>query len=539
MDIITTLLAITLSATSINSINIGPQEIQNTAFSQALLCSGNEMDDLISGQSELYLDNFDNPVTTVLDNGVFFSGSMSVADLFNVDDNYFQNALDYSVTFNATYMAGLDVCVIDTTLVKNGVDILKESAFVFPFYDQNGARDAKIVMNGYEYYRSELKTNNQNIPYNITLKARDALLKSAVYLELDELLPGLSIDADAPHTFSDAEHSGPVFSMLGIADAISGIDSVIGFGWQYVYTPLIQNAGPADCLFFSVKLAQIAMNFTNNSQKNHPYGFIYNQNDLSDWRFSFHGSLPNNGCGVVAAYNMLYDCNNHNKVDLPTLIALFEILNVDTLFGTLGANMIPSDYELTLTSYLESLAETAYLRLEPSATLFFNYPSFSTNLWLSDMLGRIGIDYAPRPYSKGIILDCMSFAFSSVSIITDYYSQYSHDLPFVIGLYIGSQYCHSTMSFYEFEADIEFSYQSIACYWIRVDAQGNPDVFSGAHFVYQKNYYSCYRQYNVFSNSSDYRVRYEVYELFGNTSDRPTAAQKMISAYTFYDDGGI
>ena len=436
MNLITEILASALAVATIHSVNSEIPTIDESPYSKALLCRGDEMSLELSITQRNFLSSFDNDNLSISNNGSFFTGSLMARDLFTINEISNFNAVYYHVDFDATYIAGLDVCIIEMTLVKDGTDFMKESVFVFPFETSNNERDAKIVINGCQFYKSDILDERNFLLQNPLISPRDLHDYSGLFLQFEEWLPGLSHNVNDPQPLDDPCGGGVLFPIIGISDAISGIDRVIGFGEQYINIPLISTTSMADWLFFDAKLRKTKENFdhnitaelpisknrrdTNNisiRQDNH----IFKQSDYTDWNFSFFGNLAAQGCGVIAVYNMLVDCFGGNYIDLPTLIALFETMNADTLFGCFGANMVPSDYVLSLALYLDALAvEVAVQSVATVVSIFSQSVSEAQNAFEAIALGILGV--VTTVLTAEAAFAVVDLVFASTAVLTYYFN---------------------------------------------------------------------------------------------------------------------
>lgn len=549
MEIISLLISAALTLTSVHNMNAELPDIANSFTSKALLCAGDEINDL-SEEADSYLRSYDDARIKITNSHFVFNGSSRVDELFLFTDVRNQEALSYNVSFDATYLFGLDICIIDIGLISQGEEIMKESAFVLPFVDRVGNIDSKIVMNGFKYYRSELFNGNtpiQNPYFNISA----ANNYSGIFLKLEEDLLGLTHDTSSPHPLNETSGGGIVNSLIAISDAIRGVDRVIGFAAEHITIPLISHGTSLDWLFFKAKMLKMRDNFIHNSLLDSPYQknisnqnhpgragkyYIYNQNDYIDWNYSFFGSLNNQGCGVVAAYNMLVDCNRNCYVDLPTLIALFEIMNADTLFGCFGTNMIPVEYLQTLEVYSDNLVEEVILRLTANLGVAY-HESGAPFLREIENLGYnfCGLSDSVTSLSSAFLV--FELIFSTIAVIDYYFSIYKHDVGFIIGLYIGNDYTHTAINYNDFIGHQNLGRQSIVCFWVGLTLGDTIDFIQGAHFVYickneSGSIYSCY---NLYSNSSLCAEKeYDrIFELFYASSSY-IASLKMISSYTFF-----
>ncbi|MCQ2911987.1 MAG: hypothetical protein MJ190_00485 [Bacilli bacterium] len=551
MNFLTAILSALLSITSAQNVNVETPSIEDASLSQALLCAGREMSSPMTPDEENYLRSFVDAEVHISNNGSFFSGSMLARDLFTYREIANPEAPGYRVEFDAAYIAGLDICIIDITLVKDGIDFMKETALVLPFEDNLGNKDSEIVMNGFKYYRSELLQSSVIRP-NSYFSPQDAHEYSGIFLEFEGWLPGLSHNVNDPQPLDDPCGGGVLFATKGIADAISGIDAVIGFAYDNVDIPLLSTSTVADWLFFEAKMHRMKENFKanceadrpiqkNNSSSSHTdrHGkhYIYDQTDYSDWAFSFFGSLSEQGCGVVAAYNMLVECNGGAYVDLPTLIAMFEAMNVDTLFGCFGANMVPDDYVLTLALYIDAVAAVVATEcVSAVATIFYGLASSAGSHFESMAWSLLGMAVTVGTALEAIAV--VGAIFAASAILVSYFSRFKHDVAFVIGKYIGDRFAHSTMDYGVYANQVDFGNQSIVCFWNKLTDYGMPNYQFGAHFVYVSKgmtdgLYYCYNTNEDDEAQLSIIPKSETYEIFGASSELE-ASRKMISSYAFY-----
>lgn len=548
MSFLTGILSTVLTISSANNISVETPQIEDISLSQALLCSNHEMTVPMGESQESFLRSFNDAEVHVTGNGSFFNGDMLARDLFTYREIENPDAPGYVVSFDAAYIAGLDICIIDITLVKDGIDFMKETALVLPFEDNLGNKDSEIVMNGFKYYRSELLQGSVIRP-NSYFSPQDAHEYSGIFLEFEGWLPALSHDINEPRPLENPCGSGIVFAVIGIADAISGVDSVVGFAHRYLDIPLLSITALSDWLFFEAKMSQMKNNFAHNVnaempiQKNNSFGradrhgkhYIFNQADYSDWKFSFFGNLSDQGCGVAAAYNMLIDCNNGDYIDLPTLIALFEALNADALFGCFGVNMVPDGYVSSLASYLNTAAlEVAYNCTASVMAVFRVMAGSARNVFEAMAWSVLGTIVTANTAVAAIAIVDMVFA--STLVLVHFFNHYKHDVAFVIERYIGSNYTHRSMNYDDFSEQISFGNQAIVCFWNEIanESLGLINYLLGAHFVYinksqTDGSYYCYnydRSGYLFSTTA-------IHATVGATSDSE-AAIKTISSYCFY-----
>lgn len=557
MSVVTWLLSMALSITSAQNVNIEQLPIDASELSQALLCQNGEMG-VIDPMTESYLGSFDDSELRITSNAGFFKGSINAADLFVYSEIRNAEALSYRVRFDATYIAGLDVCIIDIFLENNGRQLVKESAYVFPFDNEYGSKDSLIIMNGFKYYRSELFTGT-GARENPTFSIADAHNYSSTFLTLEDSFIGLSHDTNGPQLLTEPEESGIVCSVISISDAIIGVDRVVGFAYEHVFVPVLNSRSPIDFAFFMAKMNRMKSNFEHNCDAETPYQknlnnliyterqgrcYIYDQNEYSDWRFSFFGNLANHGCRVVAVYNMLVDCNRGAYVDLPTLIALFEALNADTLFGCFGVNMIPNDYVLSLAFYLDGLAAEAALSLPDYVYAGFHElgAAFGSEI-ANTAFGIVGFVGAIATAAAALI--ALGVVFASSALLVYYFTAYKHDVSFIVELYIGSQHSQTTMDYHHFIENLSYSCQGIVCFWNDYDSDDETiDYFGGAHFVYIQNSFSDGRLHCYNLRITDNRDSLDNAGVIINEWAIPhkclgansgyEASIKMVSSYVFY-----
>ncbi|MCR4898825.1 MAG: hypothetical protein K5892_06315 [Acholeplasmatales bacterium] len=116
-----------------------------------------------------------------------------------------------------------------------------------------------------------------------------------------------------------------------------------------------------------------------NKKQKEPTGYIYDQDDYSKFRFGFR-SFSENGCGVVAAYNVLYGLGK--RIPLSELIFLFDLQGGKVLGGVLGAD--PSYFPKLFNNYgfsCKSLSSYKGIR-EVGQRTFNSYTSESKEKWI-------------------------------------------------------------------------------------------------------------------------------------------------------------
>lgn len=254
--------------------------------------------------------------------------------------------------------------------------------------------------------------------------------------------------------------------------------------------------------------------------------------------------MANHGCRVVAVYNMLVDCNRGAYVDLPTLIALFEALNADTLFGCFGVNMIPNDYVLSLAFYLDGLAAEAALSLPDYVYAGFHElgAAFGSEI-ANTAFGIVGFVGAIATAAAALI--ALGVVFASSALLVYYFTAYKHDVSFIVELYIGSQHSQTTMDYHHFIENLSYSCQGIVCFWNDYDSDDETiDYFGGAHFVYIQNSFSDGRLHCYNLRITDNRDSLDNAGVIINEWAIPhkclgansgyEASIKMVSSYVFY-----
>ncbi len=121
------------------------------------------------------------------------------------------------------------------------------------------------------------------------------------------------------------------------------------------------------------------INRSKNKKQKEPEEYIYYQGDYSKYKFGFR-SFSENGCGVVAAYNVLYGLGK--RIPLYELIFQFDLQGGKVLGGVLGAD--PSYFPKLFNNYGFSCKSLSSYKdiCEVGQKTFNSYTAESKEKWI-------------------------------------------------------------------------------------------------------------------------------------------------------------
>lgn len=436
-----------------------------------------------------FLKSFGRYGYGVTDAGTRFTGSISVRDSFIFAEMKDYEAKSWVIDFDSTYMSLLDVSITTIALRSEGKEepICTEMLLGFPFADADGDRDVRYVLNGFEFYRHDLYSEGK-----LKSEARIALDKIADWSGLTITVKNALSEASTedPAKCDSAEFQGAVFPAIRIADAISGFDRVIGFGYKHVAVPNLLLAGPTAYLYFLTKMQIAKYNFDHNEKQSIDTraigsdGLIIDQSMMGNWRFSL-STMNSSGCEIIATYNLLKDSAEYGTdISLSTLISLFVILNADLLFGSLGSTVLPFDiFPLRIAEIAASLVFAVPHALAIATTMVENFEQFKGKEkdWL--FYFEVGVAF----------VDVLALMAATVASLTEhvflaaFFGQYSHDVGFIVTLYSNSPCSYSLLDFENCENDFSGRGQGIVTFWNELLVGPIPNPLGQIHTVYVKH----------------------------------------------------
>lgn len=324
-----------------------------------------------------------------------------------------------------------------------------------------------------------------------------------VRCDFDGIIATSEVLKGANNVYDDGSPSGvtlpsEAYELMDISIKIASLDDVInGIGYSLAKPPSILEDGIIKYAFYKAKMDRIYSSYNHNIKLQQPTGFIIDQGNRGDWEFGisydfnteefkYPGSLKDNGCGVIAMYNLLYDCGA--KPSLPAVIALTQLCNADLALGFFGVNPIG---DRTRDLIAKSLTLSYDLRIHPFIqSIQDDLVELTYNIYLSLMpwwLVKIMEEFSPGvlEYTKNRIHDAIEFAMSPKKAIIDFIDEYLSnlsDFTDIIELLIDEDdyECIECANYTKFSDKLQLNVQGIITFW-----NGNP-FLSSAHTVYTK-----------------------------------------------------
>ena len=474
-----------------------------------------------------------------VDNGVFlFSGSKQVSNLFRFEFVERPQVMNYWVRFDVAYITALDLGFVDISFLEpleNDV-IASDTVFAYPFECGNNYRDITFVLNDAIFRGSDFVNGNELKVENATELTKThahSVVSQAIFKE-----------AVAGITFSYGDGSGPsdeipfdvsndiggvIYPVIQTLQAISSFDQTVGFARSHFPIPDVI-LEPTDFVCYWLKMMLIESNFKNNINQDIPITnnstdltHIYNQNvknintvghTLGDdddgcawakWRFGFN-NMKVCGCPVFATYNLLIDLGY--QVNLAVLIAFFELANADLLWAVFGGCPLDEgtidDIKNVIIASLIALGIGASF-IPVVGTAFF-FVSIS-----SAVLVSIFADVClSKQRGLGDVLDCLGLLCYSESFLS------------------------APSLFSKFKTSMTTALMGIICFWNALDGNMNPDLSSGAHYVYvrrdlDENDPFC--AYNVYCSYFNAYSLVNLSHLMSNDYDDQKAERATIAFY--------
>ncbi|MDR0831993.1 MAG: hypothetical protein LBM99_03770 [Bacillales bacterium] len=415
-----------------------------------------------------YLSSFNNFQLEQNENSISYKGSRSVTDFYQVEylSNTNEDLLDYTFTFDALFINILDLLCLNVYLNDEiGNIIEEEKIYGYALINENGDRDIKFDIYGYTFYSSDIGIEN----------------------EVD------NVALNSAFQFANIDPNGGgavIYPILNVSNSIVGIASAINNAHQFLQPPDLFWDDPLAYIMYYAKLEWAKSDFIHNNALNQnastkqPNDFIWHQNESKweQWKFGA-GNLRNNGCGIFAMYNFMYDTGT--KVDLPSLIAVTQILNADVVFGFLGVNPYPSGlfietsvFGAIFTQFIIPIANNIIPQI--ARTLvdleFEVMPAWWTH-WFGWTYG------AQVVITTAVIELAFLEAICVIGIVAEIYWSTMHNMANVLSLYgFGNNtYVKTTLSSFELEASN--SRYMIICQFNGI-SNGNVNILDGAHYYY-------------------------------------------------------
>lgn len=224
---------------------------------------------------------------------------------------------DASVTYDFKYIKALDLMSIDSS---EG-----DTYYGFAYVNDDGEADVQYDFNG------------------VSLTSLD--------------LP------DGKHNQSITITTPTIYELMDIGKKITTFDEVCGIAIGFLQIPTLLVDGPLAYLLYRAKMNIVLSQYIVNSSNTQPSGLIDKQSKYSSWTFgakldpetkeiSYPGFLSDNGCGIIAMYNLLNDSNV--QISLPALIAVTQMANADLVLGMFGVSPISGNNREALENVLET-----------------------------------------------------------------------------------------------------------------------------------------------------------------------------------------
>lgn len=356
-----------------------------------------------------------------------------------------------SVTYNFKYIKALDLMVI------NSSD--RETYYGFAYVNDDGEVDVQYDFNGASLTSINIdpKENIKNGTIPLTPK---------------------------------------VYDLMNIGLIITDLDDVKGMVRRMIKIPTLLADGPLTYLLFKAKMGMIISQYIENASKGKVDGLISDQSLYSSWNFGLSldqktgelknpGSLSDNGCGIIAMYNLLNDSNV--TISLPTVIALTQMVNADLALGIFGVNPIDGDAKEILAKGLEMIFNTSLTEMmetyveEVANEIFDNYLSELPD-WLFTVMKWVFEEVAKATLRKVIntLYELIKW-YSSLTFFIDQYLNSMHTFADIVDLFCDDKYEHVVCDeFAVFDTNIRKYSQAIIAF------KNEDSIKDGAHTVYIK-----------------------------------------------------
>jgi hypothetical protein len=451
--------------------------------------------DLLSNQQQgmNYLNSLDDSHLSISGEKINYVGYKNVDDLYSADYLSETNSdiSDYKMSFDVLYILALDLLYLDISLIdadNNVVDKVTLNGYAIEY--DNGKRDIQFDYYGYTFYSSEVISDG-----NV-----DKLSLTAIF----ELM------------MTDDGGGGTIYPIVSVSNSIVGLDSAIENAKDYLNPPDVWYDGPMKYLMWKIKLELARKDFEHNSSLSTVVGgtdgYINDQND-SKWDSWDYGlsTLGGAGCGIFGMYNFLRSTNS--TLDLPSLIALVQLLNADVAFGAFGTNVYPSDMSFSETSIFDSIIQNVII---PIATDII--PGLTQSLIDAEFADKDDWWYTwfGWTYDAQLLITTASLEvaflglFATSDFFVEWYWSSVRSVTEVLSLY-GIDDISNTSNLDTFVTNSSASQYFILSYWHgSVPTTNTIDVLGGAHTVFVRRVGDIYRVYNLngYGSTSDFSNLY-------------------------------
>lgn len=417
-------------------------------------------------RSRKYLMSLDHPDLSVSDSEINYSVRLRPGNQGNVAACSSGEATEYSFK----YIKMLDLVAIDSE---------GKTYYGYPFINSKGEKDVLLEADGIRsvYSESTEQFGFASIPITIT--------------KPDTRIPTEPV----------------VYPLMKIVSELANFDDVQGIAKIVIDVPDIIIDGPINFFLYSLKLKMILADYAmNKTAKYQPEGPINGQgtNDFDEWVFGINytksegfqagrGNFKNNGCGIIAIYNMLFQSGA--KPDLASIIALTQLCNADLVLGAFGVNPINKEiidevrigakilYESVLTSLVGAvMLQVAQIIYENMIKKIIEEP-----WWVCFMIGTC-------PALAGLVVETILVSlratFVAANLILHFVDDYLRnlgDLSQVVRFFLGNQYTQiDCLNLEDFINNVTDYSQGVITFWNELNNDGRPDVLQGAHTVYME-----------------------------------------------------
>ena len=215
----------------------------------------------------------------------------------NVSEIMTENEFDNYVSFEYLYDKSYSILTVNAYQEDN---TLIDDLNCYVFINGKQEKDALILCDGEVLLLSDIDNK-----YVENCGWFDKLIKSVTGIVVSAVVAPV-VSLVSPTAGVATATAGAVLTYAVHTDTTVAVDTITGF-----------------------------VNLTKNKKQKEPSGYIYNQNDYSNWKFGY-GTLDENGCGVIATYNALYGLGERRN--LRDIIFKFETLGGKILGGIFGVD---------------------------------------------------------------------------------------------------------------------------------------------------------------------------------------------------------
>lgn len=458
-----------------------------------------------------YLCSLKSPSIEVSNTKICFTGGIEIEEFDQIDYLSTNNRKydDYTISFDALYMSQIDLLFLDVYINdENGNNIGIEEIYGYSLINDEGNMDILYDFYGYTFYSSDFGTTE-----TIENVVSHSICQSIIGDDL-----GGSI----------------IYPILSVSNAIVGIDDAIVNAQNRFQPPDIFEDGPIEYIMYYSKLKIIKDDFLHNSNNNlnpeyrQPQGYIYSQSDSkwTNWKYGL-GTISSSGCGIISMYNFLISTGY--QPDLPTLIALTQLLNADVLYGKFGTNTYPpgtffisSDvFESVFTNYVLPIA----MSIIPNISLVIYNLGFSyIQSWWESWFGSIPSNQSI--FTTALIETAFIDTIAVLEVFVEWYWRSLRNIVDVISIF-GFNNIYTATSLMDLITNSIVSQYFIINIWNYVDANGLPILTGGSHsfFVIRHG-----NQFNAINKRTN-KYGNDIYSSLSNLIDinSAKAQEKFIS----------